>query len=40
MVDKLKRFFRRKLWLWKHRNWENTRQKRKCLENYLKSFDN
>lgn len=33
----LLRSFRAKRWLRKHKNWENTRQKRKALNKYLGS---
>ena len=36
---KIKQYFRRRAWLRKHRDWEDTRQKRKALEKYLNQFN-
>lgn len=32
------RSIRARIWLRKHKNWENTRQKRKALNKYIGSF--
>lgn len=39
MIFKIKQCVRKRRWLKKHTNWENTRQKRKALAKYLKSFE-